>query len=115
MLRIGLMRHRVTIQQRTSTQGGFGEQLKTWTDILTCWAHIEALSGSQLARAQSIYTQTTHKVTLRWQRGLNDVKSTGAYRIMYGTRIFDIGADLNIEERNRVIELMAREGLNEGQ
>jgi SPP1 family predicted phage head-tail adaptor len=115
MISAGQLRKRVTIQQRTSTQGGFGEQLKTWTDLATVWAHIESLSGGQLAKAQSVYSETTHKVTVRWQSLFTDIKSVGSYRVLYGTRIFDIGADLNVDERNRVVELLCREGLNDGQ
>jgi SPP1 family predicted phage head-tail adaptor len=115
MISAGQLRKRVTIQQRASTQDAFGQQAITWTDLATVWAHIESLSGGQLARAQSIYSETTHQVTVRWQSTLNDIKKVGSYRILYGTRIFDIGGDLNVDERNRVVMLLAREGLNEGQ
>jgi SPP1 family predicted phage head-tail adaptor len=115
MLSAGMLRRRVTIQQRASTQDSFGQQAITWADVQTVYAHIESLSGNQLTQAQSIYSQTTHKVTVRYQAFLADVKTVGSYRILYGTRIFDIGADLNVDERNRVIELLCSEGLNDGQ
>ena len=115
MIRSGDLRRRVTIQQRSTTQDGFGQQAVTWADLLTVSAHIESLSGNQLNKAQSIYSEVTHKVTVRWQTVLSDIKVVGSYRILYGTRIFDIGADLNVDERNRVIELLCKEGLNDGQ
>ena len=115
MIRAGDLRRRITIQQRSATQDGYGQQAVTWSNVLTTWAHIESLSGNQLNKAQSIYNEVTHKVTMRWQAALNDVKAVGSYRIMYGTRIFDIGADLNFDERNRVLELLCKEGLSDGQ
>ena len=115
MIRAGDLRRRITIQQRSTTQDGFGQQAVTWTDLLTTWAHIESLSGNQLNKAQSIYSEVTHKITVRWQLALNDIKVVGSYRILYGTRIFDVGADMNVDERNRVIELLSKEGLNDGQ
>ena len=118
MLSAGQLRRRVTIQQRLATQDAFGQQATgagAWTDVQTVYAKIESLSGSQLQKAQSIYSETTHQVTVRYQAFLADVKTVGSYRILYGTRVFDIGADLNVDERNRVVELLAKEGLNEGQ
>jgi SPP1 family predicted phage head-tail adaptor len=115
MISAGALRKRITIQQRTTSQDAFGQQQTTWTDLATVWAHIESLSGGQLAKAQSIYSETTHQVTVRWQSIFNDIKKVGSYRILYGTRIFDIGGDLNVDERNRVVELLCKEGLNDGQ
>lgn len=115
MLSAGLLRRRITIQQRSIAQDAAGQQQITWTDLATVWAHIESLSGAQMVKAQSIYSATTHQITVRWQTIFNDIKKVGSYRVLYGTRIFDIGADLNVDERNRVIQLLAKEGLNEGQ
>ena len=114
-MQAGLMRKRIQIQQRGTAVDSVGQQVITWTTLTTVYAQVDSLSGSQLQRAQSIYNETTHRVTLRWQTILNDIKSVGSMRILLGTRIFDVGADLNVDERNRTIELLCKEGLNDGQ
>lgn len=115
-MRAGRLRHRVTVQQRGTGRSGFGEQVITWTDVLTNYpADINPLSGSQLDRAMSTYNETTHEVTMRWHSIFADIRQAGAYRIVFGTRYFDIQACRNIDERGREVVLMCREGLSDGQ
>ena len=119
-MQAGLLRKRVTLQQRSgSVESTYGQQLLTWSDIATLWAEIEAVSGQQLARSQSIYNQTTHHIFVRYQGLLANVRQVGSYRIVYTsgavTRYFDLGASLNEGERNRMVTLLCSEGLNDGQ
>ena len=108
------------LQQRSSSvEGTYGQQTLGWTDLITIWADIEAVSGAQLARSQSIYNMTTHHITVRYQQAFADMKRVGSYRAVYSTagttRYFDIGASMNDMERNRTITLLCSEGLNDGQ
>ena len=119
-MQAGNLRKRILIQQRTpAVESAFGQQLISWTDVATLWCEIEALSGSQLAKAQSVYNETTHRITVRYQPLLANVKQVGSYRGVYTSGgimyYFDIGASLNELERNRTVALMATEGLNDGQ
>lgn len=116
---IGAMRKRLQIQQRSSTtEATFGQQQLSWVTILSVWGEIAPLSGVQLAKAQSIYNEVSHEITVRWQPALEDVRKVGAYRVLYspptGDRYFDIGASLNENEMNRWVSLLCKEGLNEG-
>ena len=113
-MKAGDLRKRIQLQQRSSSQDGFGQQLTIWTTLFTSWAEIEPVSGAQLDRARSIYNETSHKVTMRWRAQLNDVRVVGSYRILYANRIFDVGASMNLEERNRTVVLLCSEGINEG-
>lgn len=119
-MQAGLLRKRATLQQRVTTvDGTFGQQNLGWTDIQTLYCSIEAVSGSQIARSQSIYNMTSHHITVRWQPLFQDIKTVGSYRMVYTsagvTRYFDIGASLNEAERNRMVTLLCSEGLNDGQ
>lgn len=113
-MRIGDLRKRVDLQQRSTAQDDYGQQLTSWNTLFSTWANIEPVSGAQLDRARSIYNETSHKVHLRWRPQLNDVRKVGSYRIFYAGRIFDVGASLNLDERNRMVELLCSEGINEG-
>ena len=119
-MQAGQLRKRVLLQQRTSTvDATYGQQTLGWTDLQTIWASIEAVSGAQLARSQSIYNMTSHHVTVRFSQTFADIKRVGSYRLVYVTsgtsRYFDIGASMNESERNRTITLLCSEGLNDGQ
>jgi SPP1 family predicted phage head-tail adaptor len=114
-MQTGLLRKRLVLQQRSTAQDDYGQQVATWAAIATIWGQIESLSGQQLNKAQSIYNNVTHRVTARYQPLFADIRQVGSYRILLGGRIFDVGASLNIDERNRTIELLCEEGLNDGQ
>ena len=113
-MRAGDLRKRIQLQRRSSAQDSYGQQLTTWSTILTTWARIESVSGAQLERARSIYNQTSHQVTVRWRQTFSDIRVVGSYRITYAGRIFDVGASLNTDERNREVVLYCSEGTNEG-
>lgn len=108
-MRGGKLRRLVTIQRRNATQDTFGQSIPDWTDVLVCWASIEALSGRELVTAQAINAATTHEVVLRYAQGIS-----AAMRILYGTRAFEILSVLNIDERNRQLTLAVSEGLTRG-
>lgn len=119
-MQAGLLRKVVTLQQRsTLREAVFGQPLLTWIDLATFRADIEAVTGAQLARSQSIYSMTTHHVTCRYQPLFQDVKKVGSYRLVYlvgnVTRYFDVGASMNDGERNRMVTILCNEGLNDGQ
>ena len=113
-MRVGEFRKRIQLQQRAATQDGYGQQQPNWVTLLETWAQIEPISGAQLDRARSIYNQTSHRVTVRWRPRLEDIKQVGSYRVLFAGRIFDVGASMNLNERNTVVVLLCSEGTNEG-
>lgn len=114
-MRIGNLRRRITIQTRSGLVDSFGQQQTSWVDLLTAVpADLESLAGRELQLAQAINAEVTHRVTVRYHPQLANPVSVAAMRIVYGARIFNILASMNVDERNREIELMASEGLNQG-
>lgn len=107
-MRAGLLRKQVVIQQPSATQNTRGEEIPSWATFLTVRAAIEPLNGRELLAAQSIESQVTTKITIRYQSGI-----TPDMRIKYGSRYFDIQAIQNIEERNRMIEMQCIERVGE--
>jgi SPP1 family predicted phage head-tail adaptor len=110
----GVLNRRITIQERLSAQDSFGAQSTAWTDVVTLWAWIDALSGGELLRAQSIATQVSHQITLRYQPLFANPKTVAAYRAIYRGRIFNIHASMNLDESDSRVVLLASEGLNNG-
>jgi SPP1 family predicted phage head-tail adaptor len=113
-MRGGQLTRYIAIQQRGTSRDTFGQQVETWTTLKSVYAYIEALSGNDRAAAQSIATDVSHRVTVRYDAIFDDPRVAATYRILYGSRVFHIQAALNVDESNRTIELLATEGLNYG-
>jgi len=113
-MRAGDLRRRVTLQSRSTTQDAYGGQVNTWSDLVVMWADIAALTGRELEAAKAVQTEVTHHVTVRYQSIFADPKAVAAMRIVYNNRYFNIHACLNVDERNREINLLCSEGMNEG-
>lgn len=113
-IRAGALGQRITLQQRSIEQDVTGGQLSTWTDIATVWAEVMPLSGRELITAQSINSETSHQITLRWQSAFANPKALAAMRVVFNGRYFNITAAINEDEGNRILTLMATEGLNDG-
>ncbi|MFP3554237.1 phage head closure protein [Paraburkholderia sp. SIMBA_049] len=113
-VRAGALDRQVSIQQRTLSQDSFGQQLQVWSEIKKVYAGIEALSGGERLAAQSLASEVTHRFTVRYDAIFADPKVVAAYRIVYNSRIFDVQDCENIDESNRLIQLMASEGLTLG-
>ena len=110
----GALRRRITLQTRTTTQDSFGGQSTTWIDVASVWASIEPSGGRELMTAQAMNIEAPSTITIRWQPAFRDPKAVAAMRAVYGSRIYNIHASENPEERNSVLVLLASEGLNDG-
>lgn len=116
-MRIGNLRRRIAFQARSSTVDTFGQQQTTWSDasgLSAVPAELEALAGRELQTAQAINAEVTHRITVRYHPLLGNPVAVAAMRINYTGRIFNILASMNVDERNREIEILASEGLNQG-
>ncbi len=108
-LMAGKLRHRIAIQQRTTDQDDYGQQLDQWDDVARVWADIEPLNGRELLAAAAVQAETTHTVTMRYRPGI-----TPQLRINYNGRLFNILNVLDDNERHRTLTLLCSEGLNNG-
>lgn len=75
-----------------------------WKDIATTWASINPISGKEYYSAETINSDLTHKIRLRYRRGI-----TPDMRILYNGRIFYIVSVINEHEKNTMLQLMCRE------
>ena len=108
-IRTGDLNRRITIQTRTAGQDSYGQQVTTWSDLLSCWALIEPLAGRELEIAQAVNAAVDHKVTILYRSTV-----TAQHRVVYQGRYLNISAVLDPEMAHEVLHLMCGEGLNAG-
>ena len=113
-LRAGQLNRRITLQAPLATLDAYGVPTPGWTDVMTVWGAIEALSGRELVNAQRISSEISHQLTVRYSSALTDTRVVAGYRALYKGRILNIHAALNEDEGNVLVTLLASEGLNDG-
>lgn len=113
-LRAGELRRRITLQSRATTRDAEGGQSTTWSDVATVWASIEPSAGKELVAALAFNLDQPSTITIRWRSELANPKAVAAMRAQYNGRIFDIHSAMIQGERDRVVVLIASEGLNNG-
>jgi SPP1 family predicted phage head-tail adaptor len=101
---IGSLRHRIQLQAEEHMPDAYGGSVKTWNTIDTVAASVEPLTGREFFQAQQTHSAVSHKITIRYR-----ANTSPSLRILFGTRMFDITAVLDQEERHRWMILMCLE------
>lgn len=101
---IGQMNRRVTIQSVTTTPDGSGGYTETLVDVATVWARVEPLLGREQIQAMQTDMERPHRFTMRYRAGI-----TGATRILYDGRTFDVKSVVDPHERHRELVITAEE------
>lgn len=102
----GQLRHRIELQEETKVSDGAGGWVDTWATYATVWAKIKPLSGTEGIFGMQLQDTITHDILIRYRPGV-----VPAHRVKYGDRLFNIRQAINLEERNRWIDLRAEEGV----
>lgn len=106
-LSAGKLRNPIEIQQLTNTPDGQGGFNTTWATIYpNVMAKIKPVSGGERMRAMQLNATISHRIFLRYIDGIKP-----AMRVKFGDRLFQIRLPLNLEERDRWLELHCEEGV----
>lgn len=100
----GILRHKISFQSRTVSRDSFGAETVAWRTEKTVWASIEPISGREYFLAQQVQSEITHIIKIRYYSGVRT-----DWRVIFGSRIFDIKSVINLKERNNQMALMCRE------
>lgn len=103
------LRHRILLQSRSNANDGFGQEVLTWSDVLSCFAAIEPAPRLEQVSGEAIVASRTHVVTIRYRPGIG-----ARMRAVYGSRIFEISSVIDLEERHFWLQLDCTEGLTAG-
>ena len=103
----GVYNRRITIRERGSAvsdgQGGFTQP---WQDVVSTWAYIEPLRGSESFTAQQIYPSMNVRMLIRYRPNTN---ISNAMQVLYGSHVFNIRSVTVIASARTVIELICEE------
>lgn len=128
-MKIGQLRHKATIERKVHGENALGDPIIEWQVVARPWIAIEPIRGEEYWTAAQVQAETTHKVTMRYVEGVTPsdrlVLNAGpdlqgfigpshplyAQNEVAGTdvRVFEIESVLNLDERNRWLELMCKE------
>jgi len=100
----GELRHRITIQQLSSSQDTYGENVDTWVDVATVYAAVNPISGRELFAAEKENSEITHRVKIRYRSGI-----TPDMRVLFEGREFSIMYVIDYKERHIELQLMCKE------
>ncbi len=106
MIAAGTLRHSIRVQSLVETVDAGGGRTRAWVDYFLTHAAITPMSGRELRAGGQMQAPMTHRLTLRWAPGL-----TAKMRVLFGTRVFNVRAVRNLDERNRWVELLCEEGV----
>lgn len=110
-MRAGLLRHRVTIQQRTETRDpDTGAVSFAWVDVATVWAAVEPLSAREFIAAQAAHSKVSARITIRYRADI-----TAAMRIVHGSTLYNIEGVIPDNRSGREwLTLPVSAGVNDG-
>lgn len=100
----GELRHIIIFQKLLNTQNDYGELTGQWNDVLTTRAGIYPISGKEFYAAETVNSEVSHKVNIRYMKGLSP-----DMRIKFGDRFFSIISIINFQERNIELQLLCKE------
>ena len=104
-MRAGKLRRIVTIEQVALAQDGTGAPVETWsTFAANVWADIEEATGREQIQAGQVNPVRPVTIRIRYLAGVTDTM-----RVIYGTRTFQIETAVNVQEKNRELELTCLE------
>lgn len=97
------LKHRITLQQRTTSADGAGGVVFGWTEIATVWAAVEQVS----LRERLLQARTAQEALYRFYvRFRDDIGHND--RISYNGAVYQIVSIGDIEQLKVVLEIVAR-------
>lgn len=104
-MRAGLLRHKIVFQTRSEVSDGLGYGGDvSWADTLTLRASIWPKKADESVGSGRVKQTTFYIIRVRYSGSIDS-----SMRIKYGARYFEILPVVNFDERDRVLEITAKE------
>jgi SPP1 family predicted phage head-tail adaptor len=103
----GALRYQISLQKQASAQDSFGGESTSWTTVLTVMAAMMDINAREGYQPGQFVAEVTHRISIHWPGP--DIAVAGGMRVLFGSRVFQIQAVENVQERNRVLHLKCLE------
>jgi SPP1 family predicted phage head-tail adaptor len=97
------LRHRITIQQQSSTVDALGQRVQAWSTFAQAWADIRNAGGLETIKADKEASIVKASIRLRYRTDLNP-----GMRVLYGSTVYDIEAVLPDMKAKRHVDLVCK-------
>ena len=105
-MKAGALRHLLTLQSSSTSTSRSGEATISYTTEGKAWGSVEPLSGRELEWARQSVANVSHRIRLRYNPNYSVAPN---WRCTFGSRAFYFASVLNMDERNRELEILAVE------
>lgn len=105
-----LLDQRVTLQAKSATRNGIGEEVVTWLDVATVWAEAVPLRGREFFAAAQMQQSVDVRFRIRARTGV-----AGDMRLLWRATPYDITAVIpGTAQYAGFLEIMAVTGVRNG-
>ena len=101
---IGRLRHRLTLEAASRTPDGGGGASESWATVAEVWSEITPIGGMEVIDADALTGRISHEIVFRYRSGVAPVM-----RLRSGTRLFEIAAVIDVDERRRWLRCLCVE------
>lgn len=108
-MKAGDLRDLIQIEEKQETQSDSGEVIIEWVEVVQTYAAIEPISGREFFASQTIGSEVTTRIRIRYYPGI-----VTAMRVNHEGILYNVLTVLDINNRHRELHLMCSSGLTEG-
>ena len=101
---IGRLRHLLTLESADRAPDGGGGASETWATVAEVWAEITPTGGTEAVYADALAGRVSHEIVFRYRSDVAPVM-----RLRSGTRLFEIAAVIDVDERRRWLKCLCVE------
>lgn len=103
-MRIGRLRHRLTLEAPVTEEEEIGGRNVTWSPVATVWAAIETVNGNETGALGQTDARLFHRIIIRHRADIGP-----AMRLTKGARVFEILGVRDPDGRGRSLAIHAIE------
>jgi SPP1 family predicted phage head-tail adaptor len=112
-VRAGNLRRRARLERRQVVRDGFGAFGASWAEFARVWAGVEPVGGREYFQAQSVQSDVTMRIRIRWRGDVAGMVEPSTIRVRVeerdgGTKIYEVESVIDVGGRGRELELMCR-------
>lgn len=94
-------KHRITIQNKDTTDDGAGGRTTVWADLAEVWAIIEPSSGRERMFSDQLFSRVSTKMVIKYRSDMKNTADAAIKRITFDGRTFNILYIKNLHQNSK--------------